>query len=131
MTTSDVVQRFLQHLAQRNIDAIADNFADTVDWYIPGDTVAAPWTGKRSTRAEVKTFFEELWANTEPLSAEIEHMLIDGTFAVITGAFSSRMLKTDTVVDSPFCIQITVEDGLIARYSLLEDSHAVSVAMRS
>ncbi|MEN7551732.1 hypothetical protein AAG747_27700 [Rapidithrix thailandica] len=39
------------------------------------------------------------------------------------------MLQTQQVVDSPFCIQMTVENDQIVKYRLLEDSHAVSEAL--
>jgi hypothetical protein len=70
-----------------------------------------------------------LWENTQPLSAHIEAILVEGSYAVVTGEFSTKMLPTGKVVDSLFCIQLTVENNLIVRYRLLEDSYAVSVAL--
>lgn len=70
-----------------------------------------------------------LWNNTAPLSATIDRILFDGNNAVITGEFSTKMLRTDNTVNSLFCIQITVENNLIVRYRLIEDSHAVSVSL--
>lgn len=132
MSTSDtqnIVQQFLQHLTQRSLPDLVSLFSDEVDWYIPGDQSKAPWLGRRSTRQDIATCYQMLWEHVEPLSASIDHIFIDGNDAAITGEFSSRMLQTGKTVDSPFCIRITIEDGLITRYRLLEDSFAVSVAL--
>lgn len=128
--TKAVVLQFGQLLATRNPDVV-NIFADEVDWYIQGNQAVAPWLGRRTTKAEVGEFFEMLWAETEPVSAQIDHMLAEGDFAVITGEFATKMLRTGNVVESGFSIHITVRDGLIVRYRLLEDSHAVVVALQA
>jgi uncharacterized protein len=127
--TLSTVQVFLGAMAQRDLDAITVLFAEKVDWYIPGDNQLAPWLGRRDSREGVRDFFSTLWPATEPLSAKVEHLLIDGNVAIVVGEFSTRMLKTGKVVDSLFHIQLTVEQGLITRYRLLEDSLAVFNAL--
>ena len=124
------VQLFLTHMGERNLAAITDLFAETVDWFIPGDETAAPWLGRRSSNAEAREFFELLWKSTEPVSARIDHIFTDAENAVITGEFSTRMLPTEKVVDSLFCIQLKVAADKIIRYRLLEDSYAVSQSLR-
>ena len=125
-----VVQQYLQALGGRNLDDILAVMADEIDWYVPGDTSLAPWLGKRSVKADVKEFYELLWPATLPMSAAVEHIIADGEFAVVSGEFSTKMLATGKIVDSVFSIHITVTDGLITRYRLLEDSLAVAEALR-
>jgi hypothetical protein len=74
-------------------------------------------------------FFSLLWPATEPLSAQVDHLFVDGDKAVVIGEFSTRMLATGKVVDSLFHIHLTVEGGLITCYRLLEDSLAVYRAL--
>jgi ketosteroid isomerase-like protein len=127
---NNFVKNFLGHLGERNLSAITDLFADNVDWYIPGNEMIAPWLGRRSNNAEVHKFFAMLWKNSEPVSATIDHIFTDAEHAVITGDFSTRMLETGNIVDSLFCIQLTVSEGKIVRYRLLEDSYAVSESLQ-
>ncbi len=101
-----------------------------MDWDIPGDQKLAPWLGKRNNKKEVAEFFNLLWKSTEPISAKIDHILVEEKLAVIIGEFSTRMLATGKIVDSLFSIHITVEDNLIIKYRLQEDSYGVSVALR-
>ncbi len=56
-------------------------------------------------------------------------MLVDGEMAIAVGEFASRILATGKVVESIFFAQFLVRDGLVVRYRLLEDSHAVVVAL--
>ena len=127
--TADTVQQFLQHLSQRDLENLLSLFAEEIDWYIPGDTVKAQWLGRRRTRSEIAGFYQQLWSSTQPVSASIDALFIDGDKAVISGEFSTKMLATDKIIDSLFFIQMTVQDGKIIKYRLLEDSHALSVAL--
>jgi len=124
-----ITQQFLHALATRDLDLITGLFAENVDWYIPGDQHVAPWLGKRNTKAEIRAFYELLWSQTEPISANIDHIFTDNNRVVIAGDFATKMLKTGIVCESLFFIHFTVEDGLITRYRLLEDSLAVVQAL--
>jgi uncharacterized protein len=127
--TLNTVQAFLGAMGTRDLDAIVELFSEEVDWFIPGDETLAPWLGKREDKEGVRDFFSLLWPATEPLSAQVDHLFVDGDKAVVIGEFSTRMLATGKVVDSLFHIHLTVENGFITRYRLLEDSLAVYRAL--
>ena len=124
-----IIQKFLKYLTGRELDELSALFSDDIDWYIPGDETKAPWLGKRNSRQEIVDFYKLLWKNTEAVSAEVSNIYIDDTSAIIAGEFSTRMLQTGKVVDSLFFIHLTVENDLIVKYRLLEDSYAVSKAL--
>ncbi|HEY0669291.1 MAG TPA: nuclear transport factor 2 family protein [Sphingobacteriaceae bacterium] len=124
-----LVTQYIKYLAGRDIENLMSLFAEQVDWFIPGNQDLAPWLGRRSSKEEIRMFFKMLWENTEPVSAKVEHILIEGNFGIITGEFSTRMLKTGKIFDSIFSIHLTVESNLIVRYRLQEDSYAVSEAL--
>jgi ketosteroid isomerase-like protein len=46
------------------------------------------------------------------------------------GALATRIKATGRMIESDFAIILTVKDGLIARFQMLEDSFAVSKAAR-
>lgn len=126
----DTVQKFLQYLSQREPEHLVALFADQVDWYIPGDEPQVPWLGRRTNRKAIADFYELLWQNTSPVAANVDHIYVDGERVVISGDFSTKMLPTGKVVDSLFFIQMTIRNEQIVKYRLLEDSYAVSNAMR-
>ena len=127
--TQAIVQQFLQYLTERDIKKITNLFSESIDWDIPGNTHKAPWLGKRNSREEVKEFYQLLWKNTEPVEAQVDKFLVEENYAVIIGEFTTRMLATHKIVNSFFCIQLTVENNLITKYRLFEDSYAVSEAL--
>ena len=118
--TQLVIENFLKFLSQRDLNKITTLFAEDVDWFIPGDENKAPWLGKRRKKNEVEQFYDVLWKNTEPVSANISNILIDGENAVITGEFSTKMLQTGKIVDSIFCIEFVVQNNLIKNTDYLK-----------
>lgn len=124
-----IIQSFLENLTTRNLDSLCNLFAENVDWLIPGDQEKASWLGRRKDKEQIKCFFEELWRNTEPLSASINNILNKENVAIISGEFQTKMLKTGKIVDSLFFIELTTENDKIVKYRLLEDSFAVSKAL--
>ena len=130
MEIAALVQNYFKHLAQRNLDGVMDCIADQVERNVPGDERLAPWTGKRSTKKEVREFYRLLWENAVPLSAEIHVLLANESDGVVTGTFSSRMKKTGKVLASPFSIHLQFKNGLITKYVLMEDSFQLSQCMQ-
>lgn len=127
--TRRLVQSFYQALATQNLDVLVSLFSETVDWDIPGNEDLAPWLGKKHGRIEIRAFFELLWRSIDPIHAHIDHILVEGEFAIATGEFSSRMLRTGSVYASMFSAHFTVADEQIVRYRLQEDSHGLVEAL--
>lgn len=128
-TTQTLVHRYLQALAARDAASLGEFFAETLDWDVPGARELAPWLGPRHSRQEVETFFELLFANTGPVEAHLDHLLVDGAVAIVTGNFSTTMTQTGKPYVSRICIQLRVENGQIVHYRLLEDSLALVRAL--
>jgi ketosteroid isomerase-like protein len=127
--TQAVVTGYLQALGGRDIPALLEFFADSVDWDVPGARELAPWLGARRSRAEVQQFFELLFAHTVAVNAQVEALLVDGAVAIVTGTFSTLMKQTGRQYDSTFFIHLTTNRGKIERYRLLEDTWALVQAL--
>ena len=118
----DVVLSYYSALGERNIEKIIEMFPKELDWYVPGDETIAPWLGTRKTCDQVREFFELLWQNTEAVSAMIDHIAVIGNVVISSGNFVTRMVKTKKVYKSLFFTEITIVEGLIVKYRLLEDT---------
>ena len=125
----NVVLSYYSALGERNIEKIIEMFPEELDWYVPGDETIAPWLGTRNTCDQVREFFELLWQNTEPVSAMIDHIAVVGNVVVSSGHFETRMVKTNKVYKSLFFTEITIVEGLIVKYRLLEDTLALVRAL--
>lgn len=126
--TQTLVHTFMKYLTERN-EIIDTLFCEEVDWYIQGDN-RIPWIGRRNSRADVRAFFKLLWANTVPVDASIDQLLIHEVHASIAGRFSTRIISANQIFTSVFSIHLTVSGGLIKRYRLLEDSFLLSKIAR-
>ena len=127
--TREIVHNFYKALSYRELETLTQLFAESIDWDIPGNEELAPWLGKRTKRNEVREFFKLLWQSVEPISAQIDHILVEDDFAIATGHFSSRMNRSGQVFSSMFSAHFTVKDSLIVRYRLQEDSHGLVEAL--
>ncbi|MEC4003722.1 nuclear transport factor 2 family protein [Flavobacterium sp. SUN052] len=128
-STKNTIDQFLNFLSKRDLENLTLLFAKNIDWNLPGNPNAAEWFGQRNTREEVKEFYQLLWKKVEPISGTINNIFIDKEDAVIAGEFTVKMLSTGKLVSSIFYIQMTIKNGLIEKYRLLEDSFAISESL--
>ena len=59
---------------------------------------------------------------------DIDDILASDTRAIILGSLASRVKQTGKVIETFFAIILTIADGQITRFQMLEDSFAVSRA---
>jgi ketosteroid isomerase-like protein len=124
-----IAQRLLADI-QSGVDAndIANLFAENARCEVPGDVGVLPWVGHRTGRAAVAGFIVDNRSHTDVLSFRIEDVLASESRAVAIGELASRIVATDKVVESAFAIVLSIIDGQIERFQMIEDSFAVSRA---
>ena len=124
-----VVATFLERLADADADGLAELFAETVDWMVPGDP-ALPWTGRRTRRADIAPYFRTLWSHLEAGASrvELERIVVDGNDAVVLLSFSHVAEATGRRFTTAAAIRLTVDTDRITRLHLYEDTWAVSQA---
>lgn len=135
-TPREIAERYFERMAAlwaapddpQTLAAILELFAEDVDWDIPGNLEAVPWIGPRRNREAVGAFYRELVAQIVPERFEVKRMLADDEAAVALGELASRVKATGRLIESPFAFVLTVKEGRIVHYRLLEDSHAVARA---
>ncbi|HVW40162.1 MAG TPA: nuclear transport factor 2 family protein [Amycolatopsis sp.] len=128
MTT---VRTLLARLAEADFDGAGALFADRVDWDIPGAAGLVPWIGPRRTGEEAAAFYRTLDDHLERDVFQVERVFADGDEAVVVGHLRAVARATGKAFATPFAIRLTVTDGRITRYLIVEDSHAVADAMRT
>jgi ketosteroid isomerase-like protein len=129
-TTLATLQELVARLGRFDADAVAEVFAETIDWDVPGAT-RVPWTGRRSKRHEVAEYFQTLWSTCDTAQADntVHQVLLDGADSVALGTFAQTVRATGRRITTPVALHITVDDsGLITRLHLYEDSYAVAAA---
>ncbi|QKW27622.1 nuclear transport factor 2 family protein [Streptomyces seoulensis] len=135
LTTRAVVDELLRRIGQGEATRIAEMYAERGDWKLDWPEAehgraATPWIRHRSTRADVAAHFRELAEHHVPGQAatEIERVLVDGRDAVVLGEIRQTARSTGRAYRARFALHLTVEDGLITRHHVYEDSLAVAQA---
>jgi len=126
-----VAQELLAGLGERRDPAvIAGTFSEDVLFEVQGDEGALPWIGRRRGRSAVADFVRGVRTKIEPVRFDVTEILASDARAVIVGELATMVKATGKMIESDFVIILTVKDGLIARFQMLEDSFAVSRAAR-
>jgi ketosteroid isomerase-like protein len=113
---------------------LAALFAETVDWRLDWPEEghpAVPWIRPRSTREEAAAHFRELRAHHVPEkdASEVHQILVDGADAVVLATIVQTVRATGREYTARCALHLTIEDGLITRYHVYEDSLSVVNAL--
>ena len=130
--TLHLAREFLRRLGSGAEPAeIAKLFSKSMEWEIAGDIGALPWIGRKSGRAAIIDFVSDSRAMLERISFEVRDILANDDRAVILGSLASKLKRTAKIINIDFAIVLTVANGEIVRFQMLEDSLAVSQAARA
>ncbi|GAA3536531.1 nuclear transport factor 2 family protein [Nonomuraea rosea] len=132
--TRDIVQELLRRMGEGDYDRIAELFADQIDWQLDWPAEghpAAPWIRARTGRKDVGEHFRLLDEHHVPElnGTSVTRVLVDGADAVVFGTIAQTARATGVAYTSAFALHLTVEDGLITRYHIYEDSLSVALAV--
>ncbi|MEG3086901.1 nuclear transport factor 2 family protein [Sphingomonas sp. PB4P5] len=111
-------------------EAISELFHPDVDFEIPGDVGALPWIGRKTGRGAVVDFIEANRRLLQPVGFDVQGILASDDTAVVVGKLASLVTATDRLIGTSFAMVLTIKDGSIVRFLMLEDSFHVSTAAR-
>jgi len=127
-----IAQDLLSRIGQgESPQQVAELFAENLEWNIPGDINALPWLGKRHGRQAVITFVERSQELIERKALEVHDILANENRVIIVGALISTYSPNNKDIETPFAISLTISDGVITNFLMLEDSFVVSQACRT
>lgn len=110
---------------------IAEMFSDELHWNVPGDTGALPWIGHKTGRSAITDFLRDSGQMLERLALEVHEVLASDDRAIILGDLASRVVSTGKTIETAYAIVLTIHDGKITRFLMLEDSFATALAARA
>lgn len=109
---------------------IAAACAPDLVFEIQGDDGVLPWIGRKTGRAALADFVRDVRELTRPLALDVEDVLASERRAAVVGSLRTEILATGNVTAGQFAIVLTIDDGTITRFQMLEDSFDVSKAAR-
>ncbi|WP_249644486.1 nuclear transport factor 2 family protein [Nocardia sputi] len=134
-TTRMVVEELLRRIGSGDPEAIAEMYAEEVDWRLDWPEAehgraATPWIRHRSTRADAAEHFRSIAEHHVPeeVATTVDGVLVDGADAVALGEIRQTARRTGRAYRARFALHLTVRDGLVIRHHVYEDSLAVAQA---
>jgi ketosteroid isomerase-like protein len=129
--TKQTVDKFFEYVQAKNPDKISSVVSENVDWYI-FESKYMPWTGHRSKRAEVSELFRTLFSYFVEGSDRFEahSFLLRGNQVAVFGIVQRTVKKTGKGFKMPFAMHITVENNLISKFSLYEETLIIEKAFQ-
>ena len=115
----------------RDPEEIADLFDADLVFEIQGDDGVLPWIGRKSGRQAVVDFIRDTRALTEPVTFDVEDILVSDNRVAIIGALQTWIKATGKVIATQFAIILTITGDVVTRFQMLEDSFDVSKAART
>jgi ketosteroid isomerase-like protein len=126
-----IAKLFLERIGSgESAQAIAEMFSDELHWNVPGDTGVLPWIGNKTGRLAVTDFLRDSGQMLERVALEVHEILASDDRAIILGDLASRVVSTGKTIETPYAIVLTLHDGKITRFLMLEDSFATAMAAR-
>lgn len=130
-TPQAVAETFFHRIANaEDVNEIAALVSENVDWLVAGNTRLVPWIGRKEGRKGVAKFYAQIRSHLTPERFEIKDILVKYKRVVTIGELASRVKKTDKLIETEFVLDMGIENGLITRFRMFEDSYAVSEACR-
>ncbi|MER7332787.1 MULTISPECIES: nuclear transport factor 2 family protein [unclassified Micromonospora] len=127
-STAAVVESFFARFGAGDVPGLVDLFADTFDFVVNG-TPNIPWSGRRSTPAELPDFFGAFGRVLGPAQEyNVTATVVDGENAVVLGHNKFEVLATGKSFTNHFALHIAVTNGKITTYHMYEDTHAIDAA---
>ena len=109
---------------------IAAPFAEDLVFEIQGDDGVMPWIGRKTGRKAMADFLWELRTLTEPVAFDVEDILASDSRAAIIGSLQTRIKATGKITATQFAFILTIGNGVVTRFQMLEDSFSLSKAAR-
>lgn len=125
------VSAFFDSFGEKNPDKIASYVAPDVDWYIY-ESKHFPWTGKRSKREEIPVVFKTLFSYFVDGKEEfkMDSFLVDGNDVAIFAQLGRQFKSSGKSFTMPIAIHIKVENGLITKFYLYEQTKVLEKAFK-
>jgi ketosteroid isomerase-like protein len=129
--TKQTAEKFFGYIGAKDPEKIASMVSEKVDWYI-FESKYMQWTGHRTKRAEISKLFTTLFSyfvdGSEKLDAQ--SFLVRGNEVAVFGFVERTVKKNGKHFKMPLAIHLTVENNLISKFSLYEETLIIEKVLK-
>ena len=127
MEPVQIVKKYFAAFRSGEIQDVLNLLDDNVVWNVAGVPNVST-VGLLEGKERVRDWMESFPRNFQPLDFEIDTFFANGAEVLVTGRFRHRGISTGRVAGSDLVIRFVVNDGLICKYQIFEDSAILSQA---
>lgn len=121
----DIVRQYLSAFSQNDIQKALECIHPQAIWHIDGDPIVKT-VGIIQGHIAIKKWLEDFPKAFQPLQFSMNKLISAGNTVLVIGRFRHLILKTQTIIDSDYIIQFTIEKNKIIHYQIFEDSLLLS-----
>lgn len=111
-----IVQEGYAAFGRGDIAAALSNYANNVDWAMPGSPDIFPYAGKRRGVEQVAQFYSTFAQTEEVEQMDLQDFIAQGDKVLVFGHYKGRVKSTGRSYTKDFIHAITLRDGKVAKF---------------
>lgn len=111
-----IVQEGYAAFGRGDVAAALSNYADDVDWSMPGSPDIFPYAGQRRGREQVAQFYSTFAQTEEVEQMELQDFIAQGDKVLVFGHYKGRVKSTGRSYTKDFIHAVTLRDGKVIKF---------------
>ena len=111
-----VVQEGYAAFGRGDVAAALSNYADDVDWAMPGSPDVFPYAGRRRGVGQVAQFYSTFAQTEEVEQMDLQDFIAQGDKVLVFGHYKGRVKSTGRSYTKDFIHVVTLRDGKVIKF---------------
>ena len=111
-----IVQEAYAAFGRGDVAGAISNYADDIDWAMPGSPEIIPYAGKRRGREQVAQFYSTFAHTEEVEEMQLQEFISHGDRVLVFGHYKGRVKSTGRSYTKDFIHVVTLRDTKVIRF---------------
>lgn len=99
-----------------DVAAALSNYAEDVDWAMPGSPDIFPYAGKRRGREQVAQFYSTFAQTEDVKQMDLQDFIVQGDKVLVFGHYQGRVRSTGRSYAKDFIHAVTLRDSKVIKF---------------
>ncbi|MDQ3173292.1 MAG: nuclear transport factor 2 family protein [Acidobacteriota bacterium] len=111
-----IVQEGYAAFGRGDVAAALSNYADDVDWAMPGSPDIFPYAGQRRGREQVAQFYSTFAQTEDVEQMDLQDFIAQGDKVLVFGHYKGRVKSTGRSYTKDFIHAVTLRAGKVVKF---------------
>lgn len=111
-----IVREAYAAFGRGDVAGAISNYADDIDWAMPGSPETIPYAGKRHGREQVAQFYSTFAQTEEIEEMQLQDFIAHGDRVLVFGHYRGRVKSTERSYTKDFIHVVTLRDTKVIRF---------------